>query len=262
MRKPFIPPDIRWQLGYGEEGNAGSASGIEEPPVSSNDYLSEIARNTYRLASLRMITQGITARSVTIASTPTLVIRAPRDRAYTIINPTASIGLTTSAILMNPTAIAVAGNTQATPLGVANYDSLHLFLSVASASGLILNVISQVRSPINNGWIDVQDVYPSNITGNSEFYFNLGNFGIVGEFAVRWTITGSCVLAVGYTLKGGLGGSSGGISNTIYLGNSGVTIQSGYPILEGQWRDFYLAENAELWAVSLNTIIVNVIELA
>jgi hypothetical protein len=96
---------------------------------------------------------------------------------------------------------------------------MHFFASILNAAGLTLNLIYQVQSPINGNWIDVQDIVPAGITANGDIYANLANFGIVTNFAVRWTIVGSCTLKLGYALKGGLGGSSQGSVNTAYLGN-------------------------------------------
>jgi hypothetical protein len=256
MVRSYVPTDIRF-LRPGQVSESQDQFGQPAPPPD------RMAEDIHRLVSLRTITTGITSRAVVITSSPTLIVRAPRDRAYTIINPTPSIGLTSSGTFLAATNLVAAGNSQAKPLGVSNYDTLHLFFNVANAAGLTLNVIAQVLSPINNVWIDVQDLVPAGITANADVYFNLGNFGITTQFALRWTIVGTCTLTAGFVLKGGLGGSSAGLANTIFIGNSGVNVQAGYPILEGQFRDFYMAENAELWGVVNSTSVsVNVIELA
>jgi len=266
MNRPFIPPDIRYRRLNESEGEGGG-SGQQDPPYigPGGEFASspnQMAEDIHRLVSLRTITTGITSRSVTITSQPTLIVRAPRDRAYTIINPTPSIGLTSSGLFI-ATNLAGAGNSQGAPLGVSNYDTLHLYLNIANAVGLTLNIIAQTISPINSVWIDVQDLVPAGINSNADVYFNLGNFGITTQFALRWTIVGTCTLTAGFVLKGGLGGSSTGTANTVFLGNSGVNVQAGYPILEGQFRDFYMMENAELWGVvSSASVKVNVIELA
>jgi hypothetical protein len=137
-----------------------------------------------------------------------------------------------------------------------------LYINISNAVGLTLNVIAQTISPINGVWVDVQDVNPAGFTANTDSYFALGNFGVTTQFAIRWTIAGSCTLTAGHVLKGGLGGSSSGSANTVFIGNRGVTIQAGYPILEGQFRDFYLLEGAELWGVANGTVTLNIIELA
>jgi len=234
-------------------------SQVAQPSII--DLLASIADSTNRLASLRTISYAMTSRSVVVGTTPTLILQAPRDRAYTIINPTAAVGLTVSGLLFEPLNVSAAGNSQNVPLGVANYDSLHLFMNVSSAIGLTLNVISQVQNPINNNWIDVQDVVPQSITANGDFYFNMGSFGIATQFAVRWTIVGSCDLSVGYVLKGGLGGSSAGSVNTVFLGDTGVSLQAGYPLLEGQSKDFNVLESGVIYGIAPQNVTVNIIEL-
>lgn len=241
--------------------NAEDASGNLASP---EDLQLQMAQDIHTLASIRTITTGIISRSVTIGSTPVQIILANVDQAFTIINPTPSIGLTSSGVFFPATAISASGNSQATPLGVNNYDSLHLYVNIANAAGLSINLIAQTISPINGTWIDVQDVNGGTaIVANSDGYFALGNFGVTTQFAMRWIVnSGTCTLTLGYVLKGGLGGSPNGIANTVYLGNTGVTQQAGYPILEGQFRDFYFKENAQLWGVTGGaTVTVNVIEL-
>jgi hypothetical protein len=250
-----VPTDVLF-FKPGRSGQWG-----EEPQPSIAGLLASIADSTNRLASLRTISYAMTSRSIVVGTTPTLILNAPRDRAYTIINPTAAVGLTTSGLLFQPLSISAAGNSQNVPLGVANYDSLHLFINVANASGLTLNVISQVSNIINNNWIDVQDVVPQGITTNGDFYFNMGNFGVATQFAVRCTISGSCTLSVGYVLKGGLGGSSTGSVNTVFLGDTGVSLQAGYPLLEGQSRDFNVLENGVIYGIAAQSTTINVIEL-
>ena len=237
----------------------------EGNPANPADLQAQMAIDIHTLASLRTITTGIISRSVTVTGNATQIILAQADQGFTLINPTPSIGLTSSGIFYPATNISGAGgNTQASPLGVSNYDSLHLYVNIANAAGLSINLIAQTISPINGTWIDVQDVNGGTaIVANSDGYFALGNFGVTTQFAMRWIVnSGTCTLTLGYVLKGGLGGSPNGIANTVYLGNTGVTRQAGYPILEGQFRDFYLKENAQLWGVTGGaTVTLNVIEL-
>jgi hypothetical protein len=250
-----VPADLL----YFRPGKSGEWDNSVVQP-SEIALLASIADSTNRLASLRTISYAMTSRLVTVGTTPTLILQSPRDRAYTIINPTAAVGLTTSGVFFSDI-ISAAGNSQSTPLGVANYDSLHLFVEVTEASGLTLNVISQVQNPINSGWIDVQDVVSAGITTNGNFYFNMGNFGVATQFAIRWTISGSCVLSAGYVLKGGLGGSSTGSANTVFLGDTGVSVQAGYPLLEGQSRDFNVLENGVIYGIAAQNVNINIIEL-
>jgi hypothetical protein len=250
-----MPADIlARKLGYGSKHTVTSA--LPNPEAKAEDEMTGYLK---LLASFRTITKSLVTRAVTITTQPTLIVRATEPRSYTIINPTPAIGLTTTATFFNGN-IAVAGNTQLTPVGVSNYDTMHFFAAISNAAGLTLNLIVQVQNPITGNWIDTQDIVPAGITANGDIYANLSNFGIVTNFAVRWTIAGSCTLALGYALKGGLGGSSQGSVNTVFLGNSGVTLNTGFPLLEGQFRDYNFRENAEMYATALQTVSINIIE--
>lgn len=252
-----LPTDIlATELGLGSKRAVNVPSkeieGTSTPVKDMASYLE-------LLASFRTITKSLNTRLVSVGTKPTLLVKAPTSRSYTIINPTPAVGLTTSATFFN-SAISAAGNTQNIPVGVANYDTMHFFASITNAVGLTLNIIVMVQSPITGNWIDTQDINPVGFTANGDIYANVGNFGIATNFAVRWTITGTCTLALGYVLKGGLGGSSQGSVNTIFLGNSGVSVTTGFPLLEGQSRDYNFRENAEMYAVALNPVTVNIIE--
>lgn len=252
MRQLFVPDDIKYlKPAYPREEVDGLGNPI--------DPLDQMASDIHRLMALRTITTGFTSRVVAIGTTPTLIVSATRDRAYTIINPTPAVGLTTTATFFN-SAISVAGNSQLVPVGVSNYDTMHFFASVTNAVGLTLNLIYQVQSPINGNWIDVQDIVPAGITSNGDIYAGLGSFGIVTGFAVRWTIVGSCKLSMGYALKGGLGGSSQGSINTVFLGNRGVNSTTGFPLLEGLSRDYSFLENAEMYGIANQNVNINVVE--
>ena len=249
-----VPADLLY-LRPGRSGRWGGG----EAQLSDTELLANMARSLARIEALRTISSGIITRSVVIGTTPTLIILSPEPRACTIINPTPAVGLTTTATFFS-SAISSAGNSQVSPVGVSNYDSMHFFASVTNASGLILNLITQVQSPVTDNWIDVQDLVPAGITTNGDIYVALANFGIVTQFAVRWTITGSCTLSLGYALKGGLGGSSQGSVNTVFLGNVGVSLNAGYPLLEGQYRDYNFLENAGMYGIAEQNVTISVVE--
>jgi hypothetical protein len=66
----------------------------------------------------------------------------------------------------------------------------------------------------------------------------------------------------GFVLKEGLPGTSSGVSQTIFIGGSGVTSTAGYPILSGEQKQFYLLENVNLYAVTNGpSLSLNVFEL-
>ena len=73
-------------------------SGEDGGLISPEDLQVQMATDIHTLASIRTITKGIISRSVTIGSTPVQIILANVDQAFTIINPTPSIGLTSSGV--------------------------------------------------------------------------------------------------------------------------------------------------------------------
>lgn len=263
----YLPSDIEnYHQTAGDAANEPVRIGQLNP--KSPDYktrLMEImARNLEVLGSMRIINRGITTRKITVLSTPTLIMSSTVPSAITIINPTPTVGLTTSTqYLPAGTSFAATGNTQATPIGVANYDSLHLFINVTVIAGTF-NFVAQCKDELTGTWVDVQDIVPAGITATGNYYGFFSGLGIVSNFALRWTDNGgggAMTASIGYTVKNGLGGSSTGAASTIFIGGAGVTRFGGYPILEGQYRDFNMRENVDLYAVSGGEDVdINIIE--
>lgn len=140
---------------------------------------------------------------------------------------------------------------------------MHLFLDVTAVpgGGATLDIFSQALDPVTLKWADVQNIF-TGITATGTYYIDIGNLGLATDFAIRWSISaGNFTFSLGYVLKEGLPGTSNGVSKTIYLGNSGVTTTSGYPLLEGQVLPVYLRENTELWAVAAASLDLRIFEL-
>lgn len=219
------------------------------------------------LASYRTLSKGMVTRTVQIGTAPTLLIQAAEDRSYTIINPTSAIGLTSNAVLYNAgTVLNVDGNSQATPISVANYDSLHLYINVTNIVGAPApDIFIQTIDVLSGVWVDVQAITPpGGIVTTGNYYSFFSGLGVNGQIALRWAANaawGSITLSIGYSLKVGLGGNSAGQTQTVFLGNTNVTRFTGYPLLEGQYRDWFMKENAEMYGVvQSGTVNVNIIE--
>lgn len=263
-----IPDDISNRRGAGDMAN-DPVRMIQLNP-NDPDYqkrLFEImARNLEILGSMRIINRGITTRLVQIGTQATPIVTSTIPSAITIINPTPSVGITSSATLYTPgTIFNLTGDSHLTPIGVANYDSLHFFINVTAITpGATFNIVAQVMDELTGVWVDVQDIVPAGITAAGNYYGFFSGFGVCSNFAIRWTDNGgggNLVASMGYTLKNGLGGSSLGSANTVFIGSAGVTPFGGYPILEGQYRDFNMRENVELYGVTGGTIVnINIIE--
>jgi len=255
-----LPPDL-WprRVGAGlpvREGYVGSEvpmlpQGRVPPPYSLNALF---------------IGRGFSSQQVTVGVTPTRLMVSEYVWPYVIFNPSRNVGLTISGTVFNTVVIGqiiAAGNTQATPIGDANYLNVHLFLQGTVTGPDIFTVIMQVKSPITGTWTDVQVIWALT-AGVYVLYANAAMMGVATDFAVRWTIGGDTAFngSVSYTLKEGLPGSPGGLAKTVYLAsNPGVSLISGFPILEGGRLDVLIGENVELWGIAEVPVPINIFKL-
>lgn len=267
-KRRYLPPDLRVKSKFsviGGGGGGGLPSGAGQPgvmtPAALSDYELETLKSlrgmTYDLDILRMISvigRTITPRVYNVTTTPIQIIKATDTKGYIILNPSASAGLTSTGTVLASAAYAAlaTSNTQATPIGVANYDRMALFLNITVAGGGTVRIDTMTQNPLTLGWaISQNDIFtvPSAV---GEYYANIGNIGVDTNFAIKYTIGGGggVTFSLGYALKDGLAGSASGIARTVYLGNQGVSTVAGFDLLEGQRFEKYFLQNAELWAVS------------
>jgi hypothetical protein len=208
------------------------------------------------------IGKGFQGRAVTVGLTPTLIQQSSYSWPYLILNPSSSTGLTTSGIVFAGNVIA-AGNSFLTPVGVGNYLNGHLYLHVTAIVGQ-WDIYACIFDPITLTWVDSQVLW-GGIVGPApiDLYANIGQFGLGTDFAIRWVpvLPGNLNFQVDYTLKEGVGGSPGGLSLTVYIGaNSGITLLSGFPVLEGEHYTVILGENTELWGISAAAVTIRIFE--
>lgn len=230
-------------------------------PYDSGALVSKIANDTGMLVATQSIDRGLIGRSVTVGTDPVRIIQATYPRAYIIMNPSLIVGGTAVGTIAASALRAVDGNSQADAIGVANYRDLHLFLDVTATAAGTLDVYAQALDPVSLNWADTQLLY-SGIATTGTFYANPGSLGLATDLALRWVITGgSLTFSIGYVLKEGLPGTGAGVGKTLYIGNSGVSVEAGFPLLEGQSRAFFMKENTELWAVANTSLDLRVFEL-
>jgi hypothetical protein len=268
-RRRWLPPDLRSKNRYGGGGggsggglvvpSAPAPSGIPVSPLSdfetqSLDYLKSSNYDLDILRMLNVIGRTITPRVYSITTAPIQIIKATDPKGYIVLNPSRTAGLTsTGSVLASAAYLANAvSTTQATPIGVANYDRMALFLNITVAGGGTVRIDTETQDPVSGLWaISQNDIFtiPSAV---GTYYANVGNIGVDTNFAIKYTIGagGGVTFSLGYVLKDGLAGSASGISRTVYLGNQGVSTVAGYDLLEGQKFEKYFLQNAELWAVS------------
>ena len=224
------------------------------------DVFLNINQNLQILTKLQTLSKNFLSRVVTIGTTPTLISSSARAKAIRLINPSVSSGLTSSGTIF-PLLLRAPGTytTRLTPLGVANYQRIALFLNItAIGGGSTLVIDAESRDQLSLGWMGTQaDIFSSiaavRADGAMGYYANLGIFGVDVELALEAVVgTASVTFSVGYTLKDGLAGTGTGASSTIYIGPSdAVSNVSGLPLLQGGREDFLITENTELWGVAV-----------
>lgn len=217
-------------------------------------YLRHLVENSDILVSANVLGRASLGRQFTITTTPQRILDGRFLRGYLLTNPTPSVALTATATLFSSASRSGSGNSQATPLGVASYNTARLFLDITAITGVGSTVINtQTQDPISLNWATAQnDIFGAPTTVGT-YYANLGDFGIDRAFAAAFTINSTTsTFSLGAILKGGLPGGSTGLANTIFLGpDADVNSTNGYPLQEAKERKLFLRANAELWAVSL-----------
>ena len=218
------------------------------------DVLLNVDKNLAILAKLNSFAKGGVSRTVTIGTTPTLIHTSPRAKAIILFNPSLSSGITTSGTLL-ASGTHAASNTQATPLSVANFERLSLFLDITITGGATntITINAQSQDQLSTNWATTQSDLFSAPYAVGTYYASLGTLGIDVSFAVSWTIgAGTPTWSLGYTLKSGLPGTSGGVASTIFIGNSdGLSSSSGFPLFSGDRLPLVVTGNSEVWGVAL-----------
>lgn len=288
-KRRYLPPDLRprWvaggQMTISDQGTISlpdgtskfdvTDGGLSIPGISPfeqdrQNYLKAMADDLDILMMVNTFGRGITSRTVSVTTTPTLIVKANQPKGYIIVNPLASAGLTTSGTLFPSLLRTTAGSPfTSSAVGVANYDRLIAFLDIsATVLTPAVKIDVQSQDPISLNWATAQFDIFSAPTAVGTYYANLGTLGVDSNLRLKATLVGgtSSTFSVGYLLKDGLPGGSSGLANTVFLGGPGVSTVSGYSLNEGAEFKYYFLANAELWGVSFASGGVNlkVFELA
>jgi len=231
----------------------GLPSGVK-PNIDS--LVEQIVENTHINVAAQIIERGIIGRNLIIHTTPIRIIDGRFQRGYIILNPsTGTQGALTSsgtALISGQRAALSTGNTQGSPLGVANFKEIVLFLDISATGGGTVTIDVQSQDPVSQNWVTTQSNIFAAPSAIGTYYANLGTMGVDSSFAINFTVGagGTSTFSIGFTLKDGLTGSPGGVSNTVYLGGPDVTISTGLPLLDGQKENFWARPNSTLWAIS------------
>jgi hypothetical protein len=252
-----LPPDL-WPRRIVQTGVVGERALAEAARLSdASDRNPQIPYPGYAI----WVSRGLIGRVATVGTTPVLLVREPYTTPTLILNPSQSVGLTTTVTGWS----GVAANGQLTPsFGVAGFENVHLHLNVTAIGGAdSWDIYAQTYDSISGQWMDSQVVFAA-VTAVGRTYSYAGAFGVATDMRFRFAQTAgvaNIACSIGATLKLGAGGSSSGLAQVVYLGGAGVTTVSGYPILEGQSQVFVTGENVELWGVANTNINIRLFTL-
>ena len=233
-------------------------AGSNSDPASS--LLGRIAKDTGVLSSTVLLRRGLLGRTVTVTTVPQLIIEAEYLRGYIILNPNELAGSTSAGTLLASAARTATGSSSA--LGVANFTSAHYYLDItAIVGGGNLTINLETLDPASGNWVLAQTLFAAVAATGSSYAF-VGELGTATDARVSWSASvGTITFSIGFVLKGGVSGTSAGISQTIFLGGPGVTTTSGFPLLNGQSQKFFLEENLQLFAVAGADLPLKIFEL-
>lgn len=267
MRSCSVVPKIR-RLGPPSVGPSAGVQGV--------DFIDNMRRVIDELVinnSQFTLERGLISRKLQVQIKPTLIVDAPYAKSFILLNPNARVtstgaGSIAAGALIGSAARTVDGNTQSAPLNVSDYRDCHLFVDVTavSGSGASMDIISQAYDPIGLEWYDIQLVV-SSITNTGRYYVETGSAGLATGLALRWVITGttpSFTFSISYVLKDSLPGLDGDfdLGRTLYIGSPNVTITSGYPLLTGQTKTFFLRENVKLYGIAVIPLDIAIFDIS
>jgi len=239
----------------------GSISSANLAPSPLDAYLERIARDTNILSSVATLKRGLFGRTITVTTTPQLIAVAEYLRGYIFLNPNELAGATSAGTLL--ASALRSGTGSSSTLGVANFMEGHYYLNITAVNGggnLTLNL--ETLDPASGQWVVAQTLFSIAPAAVGTSYAYVGALGTATDARVSWDISaGDVTFSVGFVLKNGLIGTSSGLSQTIYLGGAGVTVESGFPLLNGQSEKFFMEENVQLYAVANADLPLKIFEL-
>jgi hypothetical protein len=255
-----VPIDLRER--YIRHDKFGQAA--VDPQTGLPDF-SQLINDVHSIAGVFVLRRGLLGRTMLITSTPQLIIQAQEPRGYLLLNPAGVVGLTATGILFNAGTNLVGATTLTSgSVGVANYKTGRFTVKAVFNAGVgPVTFDLQTLDPVDGvTWITVQTIFNLAATGN--FYADVGTLGIDTDMRILVTVPAATTITfdMGFILKDGLEGTSAGATQTIFVGQSGVSASSGYPILAGKEKPFYFMENVSLYGVTSGpSLTLNIFEL-
>ena len=255
-----VPVDLRER--YIKDRALGTQAG-QMVPQGWND-LGGLINDVHALAGTVVLRRGLIGRVVTVTSTPQLIINQSEigGRGYLLLNPAGVVGLTAKGTLLSSTSLTGLTTLQTGSLGVANYKTLRLFFTVnITGAGPVLYHLQTLDPVSGTEWFTSQT---ESFSADENRYVDIGGLGVDTDFAIEIEVPAgtSVTTSIGFVAKDGLEGTSAGVVQTIFIGQSGVSSVSGFPLLSGKDKSFYLMENVQLYAVTAGpSLDMNIFEL-
>lgn len=242
-RRPFNPVDFISPI---EQISSADSNKSQDPLKKAMIDPDRINMNSL------IISRQMSTSLLTVGSTPLLVAQPPHVWPYYISNPSLSVGVTNTNVMVDGLNKVAAGNLDLSPVSVAGYTNCHFFLHVTAVNGT-WDFFQRTLVPFtaSTTYMDVQKIF-AGINAIGDYYAPVGNMGIVTDMSVRWipTAAGNITFSLVAVLKEGSLQTSGSLSKTIYLGGSDVSISNGMPLYEGESKTIFLGPEITLYAIA------------
>jgi len=231
-------------------------------PLDNNALLKYILKNTDIDILLRTIGNAFFPRSITIGTTPTVLIQPNRTpRGYILINPNTTVsGVVTDVTVFAAGTVFPVATTNSASINVSGHGAAGFVMNITEGSAGPVSVNLQTQDPISGNWATAQsDIFGgARIVGT--YYANVGAIGIDENARLQVVVAGDTMTAsIAAMLKPALAGTISG--PTIFIGGEDVNTTIGFPLLSGQKETFFLKENTPLYGIAAAATNLRLFEL-
>jgi len=243
-----IPPDLqRFPIRDYSESPGG---------ISVGDSIRErIAQANEANASIVSLSKGLYGRAVTVGTTEVLLVDAQRLRSYLFVNGASATAPTLDSVIQETQNIATDATVQYTDeFDASNYRTATSFIVVSNVVATFTSLVLELQGydVASETWLTTYTL--ATIVGAGSTVSEIASNKMTSTMRIKATLNGSgsveCDWSVGMTFKDGLAQSAdAGLTGAVYIGPQGLTVESGYPLLESQERAFFMKENVNLYAI-------------
>jgi hypothetical protein len=195
------------------------------------------------------ISRDMMGEVITIGTTPTLIKQPSYAQKFLMLNPHNSQPIVATGL--TPITAGAAGNSIVNPVKVGGSEVVHIFLNVTAITAADLwNFDMLSYDSLSGGWADVLQAF-ANI-GAVGTYGITTTIGIADSIAFSWNPPvapgGTVTFSINIVKQGA--SENVDLSDAIFIGGSGVTTISGYPIPKGHEKKFVLGEGVALYGIA------------